>query len=316
MRSESRRPSESSRVWSATRGRRRPACRAFPGTGRRGRGASRRTATPARGTARPSLPGGRPAAVVAPRPGVCQASASGLGGELRPARRRAASAGRCGRGGRRAAAGTGRRRGTRPGTPRRRGRRRPRSPTRGAVDAPSARRSSSRRPAAATVSPPSATISTAPSQSGSVFAGRCSSSTAWKLLPPNPNADSAARRGWSGPRQPRPHHGVDVERRVRGPQRLDRLRHLDRRRQHLVVQGQRRLDERRRPGRRLGVADLRLDRADRAPRPGSCVPRLRLAAAVEYTSVSAATSTASPTLVPVPWASTSSIVSGVTPASR
>jgi hypothetical protein len=47
------------------------------------------------------------------------------------------------------------------------------------------------------VSAPSATISVAPSQSGSSFSGRCSSSTAWKLLPPNPNADSAARRGCS-----------------------------------------------------------------------------------------------------------------------
>jgi hypothetical protein len=48
------------------------------------------------------------------------------------------------------------------------------------------------------VSAPSATISTEPSQSSSRFSGAYSSSTAWKLLPPKPNAESAARRGWSG----------------------------------------------------------------------------------------------------------------------
>ncbi len=45
------------------------------------------------------------------------------------------------------------------------------------------------------VSALSATTSTEPSQSRSVFAGVYSSRTAWKLLPPNPNADIAARRG-------------------------------------------------------------------------------------------------------------------------
>ena len=43
--------------------------------------------------------------------------------------------------------------------------------------------------------PENAAICTSPSQSISVFCGRCSSSTTWKLLPPKPSALIAARRG-------------------------------------------------------------------------------------------------------------------------
>ena len=45
--------------------------------------------------------------------------------------------------------------------------------------------------------------------------------------------------------------------------------------------------------------------------PAGCFSQL---ACSSYTPARAETSTASPTFVPVPWASTSSIVSGVTPA--
>ena len=67
------------------------------------------------------------------------------------------------------------------------------------------------------------------------------------------------------PRQPRPHLGVHVKRRIRREQRLHRALHLDRRRQHLEVYRQRRLDERRGAGCGLRVTDLRFHRADRAP---------------------------------------------------
>ncbi len=70
-----------------------------------------------------------------------------------------------------------------------------------------------------------------------------------------------------GGRQPRPLLGVDVERRRPRLQSVERPLHLDRRRQDLVMQGQRRLDETGRARRRLGVADLRLHRSQRAPRP-------------------------------------------------
>ena len=83
------------------------------------------------------------------------------------------------------------------------------------------------------------------------------------------DARAPADAGRSG--QPRPLLGVDVERRLARGQRPRAAVDLDRRRQHLVMQRQRRLDQ---PGGargRLGVADLRLDRAEGAPRAG---PRL------------------------------------------
>ena len=88
-------------------------------------------------------------------------------------------------------------------------------------------------------------------------------------------AERADRRapGVAGGEHPGPGFGVDVERRRPRQDPVERAGDLDRRRQDLVVQGQRRLDQPRRPRRRLGVADLRLDRPQRAPRP----PRPRLA---------------------------------------
>ena len=47
------------------------------------------------------------------------------------------------------------------------------------------------------LAPDRARISTDPSQSVSPLVPVCSSSTAWKLLPPNPKALRAARREWS-----------------------------------------------------------------------------------------------------------------------
>ncbi len=64
----------------------------------------------------------------------------------------------------------------------------------------------------------------------------------------------------AGVAHPRPSGGVDVDGAVRGDRRRGRL-HVDGGRQHPVVQGQRRLDQPCRAGRRLRVAHLRLDAA-------------------------------------------------------
>ena len=58
---------------------------------------------------------------------------------------------------------------------------------------------------------------------------------------------------------------VDVERRAAGRSAFQRLIHFDRRRQHLLMQRHRRLDDAGDAGRSLGVADLRLHRAQSAP---------------------------------------------------
>ena len=128
---------------------------------------------------------------------------------------------------------------------------------------------------------------------------------AWKLEPPKPKALTAARRGCAAAGEPGALLGGDVEGGLALRNFSQRLLHLDRRGEHLVVQGQGGLDQPGRSGRRLGVADLRLDRAEGAPRAGRLRRRPR---------AGRVTSTASPTLVPVPWASTRSMLSGVTPA--
>ena len=66
--------------------------------------------------------------------------------------------------------------------------------------------------------------------------------------------------------KPRPGLGVEVERAVVDLEPWIGLADLDRRRQHLMVQGQCRLDQSRGAGCSLGVSDLRLDRSERAPR--------------------------------------------------
>ena len=98
---------------------------------------------------------------------------------------------------------------TRPATPPRRGRRRP---SRGRQLRPAPRRV----PAACRAAERDDLDRAVPVGLGA-SPGRCSSSTAWKLLPPKPNARQRRPPRVFGPRQPRPHLGVDVERRVRRP---------------------------------------------------------------------------------------------------
>ena len=134
-----------------------------------------------------------------------------------------------------------------------------------------------------------------------------SSSTTWKLVPPKPKALTAARRGCGArPREPRPRLGVHVERALGEVRLRVRLADAERRRQHPVVQGERRLDQARHAGGRLGVADHRLHRAERAP--------LVLRRSARRRRCSACTSAPSPATVPVPWASTRPTVAGDTPA--
>ena len=108
------------------------------------------------------------------------------------------------------------------------------------------------------------------------ISGPASSSTQWKLLPPNPKALTAARRGWPGLLKPGPCFGAEVKRRSPRGQGFDRLAHLDRRRQDLVVERQRGLDQTGRARGRLGVADLRLDRTQSAPRASRPGPLIHL----------------------------------------
>ncbi len=85
-------------------------------------------------------------------------------------------------------------------------------------------------------------------------------------MPPKPNALMPARRGVPAAVDPRARLGVDVERRALEPELRVGLVAGDRRRQHAVVQRERRLDQPGDAGRRDRVADHRLDRADRAAR--------------------------------------------------
>ena len=81
-----------------------------------------------------------------------------------------------------------------------------------------------------------------------------SSRTAWKLVPPKPKALTPAVRGWSLAVDPGPGLGVEEERAALeialGVGLLDQGR-----RQHLVVQGQRGLDQAGHAGGALGVPD-------------------------------------------------------------
>ena len=133
-----------------------------------------------------------------------------------------------------------------------------------------------------------------------------SSSATWKLLPPKPKPTDR-RRGAGASRVADPRARARCSGRTGcvsissfGFGRVD----LDRRRQHLVVQRHHRLEQAGRAGRGLGVADLRLHRAERAPLRGRARPDS------SNTGRRPSNSAASPALVPVPCASTSSTVSG------
>ncbi len=78
-------------------------------------------------------------------------------------------------------------------------------------------------------------------------------------------ADRSAPRV-TGAREPRALEGIDVKRRAARGGTLQRLSHLDRRRQHLVVQCHRRLDHPSHTGGCLGMTNLRLDGTQRTPR--------------------------------------------------
>ena len=82
-----------------------------------------------------------------------------------------------------------------------------------------------------------------------------------------PEAEGADRgpAGMAAAGQPGPALGVQIKGRVARGQRLDGLADLDRRRQHLVMERQRRLDQARGARCRLGVPHLRFDRAQGAP---------------------------------------------------
>ena len=80
-------------------------------------------------------------------------------------------------------------------------------------------------------------------------------------------SEGADRRaaGMARAAKPGPGFGAEVKRRSPRGQGFDRLAHLDRRRQDLVVERQRGLDQTRRARGRLGVAHLRLDRTQSTP---------------------------------------------------
>ena len=186
------------------------------GTGRPGRGACRHTATPGPGTGRRACPAGPAAEIDAF--GDCATIAVRPSAEQRPGRWRAAWPDRvCAALDRPASVG-------RPARPKRRRvwaaadaqslprRCRPASPpAAGDLCAAGRRRrtrgSARRRPSRLALSP-----------------ARYSSRTQWKLLPPKPNALTAGPARMVRRRQPRPLLGVDVERRVARPQRVERLR--------------------------------------------------------------------------------------------
>ena len=91
-----------------------------------------------------------------------------------------------------------------------------------------------------------------------------SSSTTWAFVPPTPNELTPARRGEpSGDCHGRSERD-DAERRVLEIELRVRRGEVQARRERLVVQGQRRLDEAGDAGGRVEVADVALDRSDRA----------------------------------------------------
>ena len=164
----------------------RPGRRAAAGTGRPDRGACRRTATPGRGRASPARPAAGPlptkipsarAARGPPRPALAafasRSVARSVASRSTTSRSRQASLGPepRPRAGRLAAE----------CVPRQVARARRRAP----------------RASASGRSAEKARICTSPSQSIAGLSGSASSSTQWKLLPPKPNALTAARRGWS-----------------------------------------------------------------------------------------------------------------------
>ena len=122
------------------------------------------------------------------------------------------------------------------------------------------------RPAPRPIAPPAGTARCP-------TAGRCagagagaSSRIAWALMPPKPKALMPARRGSRRAVDPRAGARAQVERRaLQAELRVGPL-HVDRRRQHAMVQRERELDHAGHPGGRDRVADHRLDGAERAAR--------------------------------------------------
>src|SRR5439155_16335797 len=104
-------------------------------------------------------------------------------------------------------------------------------------------------------------------------------------------AAAEAETGHAGPARvfgavrPGPRLGVDVQRAAVQLELRVRRFDLDGRRQDLVVQGERGLEQPCRAGRGLGVADLRLDRADGAPGHAGTAAVAVLAAAVTAAAV-------------------------------
>ena len=135
----------------------------------------------------------------------------------------------------------------------------------------------------------------------------CAASTAWKFVPPKPNALTAAARRSAG--QGRAVRGQGERARPRRPSPGSAPSMLSVGGSTPWCSASAALIESGEPGRALGVADLRLDRAERARCPARAPARAK-------TSVSVSSSVRSPTTVPVPCASTRPTSAGDTPACR
>ena len=122
--------------------------------------------------------------------------------------------------------------------------------------------------------------------------GTYSSSTAWKLVPPKPNALTPATAGVAVRHLPVAQLGVDRERRRRPVDVRVRRREAEARRQRLVVERERRLEHPGRAGRGLEVADVRLHGAerDRAGRQAGAGERLAQAGQLDEVADRASTS--------------------------
>ena len=102
--------------------------------------------------------------------------------------------------------------------------------------------------------------------------GGASSSTTWTFVPPTPKELTPARRGASaGGSQGRNEVTTRKGELSRSSFGFGRVE-VEARRERLVVQGERRLDQAGDPSRRIEMADVGLDRADRAKARFGCSP--------------------------------------------